>query len=208
MEKIVNATAQLDLKGTTWVAEWNSYTRSDGTETPDRWLKILRKDADGLTPFEELSNISDEEYSRIVAAFAAQRVKTIQKEYGIPSPDLDEIDISEKILARVWAGEWMGQLHNSYYFFVENLASILGKDFPYILGLVDTLGVQRKAGLNGFIIVPWQEEENAYLSWEKQTGHKRLLVSDWGGWNCGHCGNSGDEYGPSPSKVACERKVG
>jgi hypothetical protein len=209
MEKVVQSTTEVEFEDSTWVGEWVSYIIRDGSETSDRWLKVSRKETDGtLTDIDDLYNdntASEEREKReaIVRRVAAERIKTIQSEYGIPSDDVDELAVSELILARVWAGEWMGQLRNSYYFFIDNLAEIFNKDFLEAASLVRTLNLQGKAGLNGFIIVPWQEEDSAFKSWEEATGHKKLIVSDGSGWGCQHCGNHGDERDPWASEVPC-----
>ncbi len=204
MEKVVKSSLETEYEGNIWVAEWTSFISSDGTETKDRWLSISRREQDGT-----LTNIDDLPYDEvdtrevITQRLASKRVEAIQAEYGLPSDDADECAIAELIFARVWSGEWMGQLRDSYGFYLDNLASIFDKDFLEVAQIVRKLNLQEKVGLNGFIIVPWVEEETAYKSWEKSTGHKRLHVSDGHGWGCGHCGKHGDEREPWASKVPC-----
>jgi hypothetical protein len=208
MEKIVQSSLEIEHEGVTWVAEWCSFIIRDGSETGDRWLNVSRREPDGtLTDIDDIESADEGDTAKvIVRLLAAKRVQEIQAEYGIPSADTDELAVSELILARVWAGEWMGQLRNSYYFFIDTLGEILNKDFLEAAKIVRTLNRQGKAGLNGFIIVPWKEEDDAFKSWEKATGHKKLDVSDGAGWSCGYCGNRADEYGPSASEVPCANK--
>lgn len=211
MEKIVKQSLETEYEGDTWLAEWATSIMHDGSETTDRWLHVSRKEEDGtLTAIDDLFNGDAEGtdlYEMVVQLLGDKRVKEIQAEYGIPSADLDELAVTEQILARVWAGEWMGQLRNSYYFFIDTLATILNQDFLEAAAIVRVLNDQKKAGLNGFIIVPWKEEYDAFKSWEKSTGHKKLYVSDGAGWSCDFCGNRADEYGPWASKVPCTAPV-
>lgn len=207
MEKIVKQSLEAEYEGDTWLAEWATFIMHDGSETTDRWLHVSRKEQDGtLTAIDDLFNGDAEGtdlYEMVVQLLGDKRVKEIQADYGIPSADLDEMAITEQILARVWAGEWMGQLRNSYYFFIDTLGKILNKDFLEAAEIVRILNHQKKAGLNGFIIVPWEEEDDAYQSWEEATGHTKLTVGDSGGWSCQHCGNYAYEEGPWASKVPC-----
>lgn len=204
MEKIVKQSLESEYEGDTWVAEWASFIMFDGSETSDRWLKVSRKEADGtLTPIDETHAEDRDHHDTIVRLLADKRVKEIQAEYGIPSADLDELAVTEQILARVWDGEWMGQLRNNYYFFVDTLGDIFNMEFLEALDIIRTLNRQQKAGLNGFIIVPWNEEVDGFKSWEKSTGHKKLSVDDSSGWDCQHCGHYADEEGPWASKVPC-----
>ena len=204
MQKVVQSTLEVEYDGDTWVAEWCSFIIRDGSETTDRWLKVSRKEHDGsLTDIDTIHEDASDHRESLFQLLAAKRVQEIQAEYNIPSADFDELAISENILARVWTGEWMGQLRNSYYFFIDNLAAILGKDFVTASNIVNALNRQGKAGLNGFIIVPWEEEDDAFTSWEKSTGHKKLIVSDGHGWGCQFCGNHADERGPWASEVPC-----
>lgn len=211
MEKVVKQSLETEYEGDTWLAEWVSYIIHDGTETSDRWLKVSRKEEDGsLTDIDDLFNGDAEGTDlceMVVQLLGAKRAKDIQKEYGLPSMSIDKVDVAEQILARVWAGEWMGQLRNSYYFFIDTLGSILEQDFLDAAEIVRVLNNQQKAGLNGFIIVPWEEEDNAFKSWENSTGHKKLYVSDGAGWSCDACGTRADEYGPWASKVPCNVPV-
>lgn len=208
MEKIVKQTIEAEYEGDIWLAEWASFIMHDGSESYDRWLNVSRKEANGgLTDIEDIHEEDTDHYECIVQLLAAERVKEIQAEYGLPSEEIDEVSISEQILTRVWSGEWMGQLRNSYYFFGDNLAKILGKDSSFeIFETIDTLRAQKKVGLNGFILVPWEEEDNAFKSWEKSTGHKKLTVSDMGGWRCEACGNFAYQEGPWAAKVPCEEQ--
>jgi hypothetical protein len=204
MERIVKQTIEAEYEGDTWLAEWASFIIHDGSESHDRWLKVSRKEEDGTrTDIDDIHEEYSDHRETIVKLLAAKRIKEIQAEYGIPSTDLDELNVTEQILVRAWAGEWMGQLRNSYYFFIDTVGEILNKDFLEAAKIIKTLNSQKKAGLNGFIIVPWEEEEEAFQSWEKSTGHKKLSVSDIGGWSCQHCGNYAYEEGPWAAKVPC-----
>lgn len=204
MEKIVKQSLEAEYEGDIWLAEWATSIMHDGSETTDRWLHVSRKDEDGtLTDIDDIHKEDSDHYDTIVRLLANKRVKEIQVEYGIPSSDLDELAVTEQILARVWAGEWMGQLRNSYYFFIDTLGEIFNKDFLDAAEIIKILNHQKKAGLNGFIVVPWEEEDDAYQSWEQATGHKKLSVGDSGGWSCQHCGNYAYEEGPWASKVPC-----
>lgn len=209
MEKVVKSTLEAEYEGSIWVAEWCSFIIHDGSESFDRWLKVSRKEESGaLTDLDSIHDIygdkkESKKASAIIRLLTDKRVKEIQAEYNIPSESTDELAVTEHILARVWDGEWMGQNRNSYYFFIDTIGEILNKDFLEAAQIIKTLTVQEKAGLNGFIVVPWKEEDDAFKSWEKATGHKKLYVSDGAGWSCDYCCNRTDEYGPSASEVPC-----
>lgn len=204
MDKIVQSTLEVEYEGDTWVAEWCSFIIRDGTETKDRWLKVSRKEESGvLTSIDDIHSEDSDHFETLIRFMADKRVKEIQSEYGIAAGSVDELAVTEQILARVWEGEWMGQLRNSYYFFIDTLGEIFNKDFLEAADIVAALNRQEKAGLNGFIIVPWQEEEDGYKGWEETTGHKKLSVGDSGGWGCQHCGNHAYEEGPWAAKVPC-----
>lgn len=205
MEKIVKSTLEAEYEGDTWVAEWCSFIIHDGSESFDRWLKVSRKEESGmLTGIDDIYKDDSDHFSVIVRLLVDKRVKEIQAEYNIPSESVDELAVTEHILARVWAGEWMGQNRNSYYFFIQTIGEIFNKDYLDAADIIDVLNQQEKAGLNGSIIIPWKEEDDAFKSWEKATGHKKLYLSDGAGWSCDYCGNRADEYGPSASDVPCE----
>lgn len=200
--KIVHSTAHLVIGGTTWVGEWCGYIMGE-KESLDRWLVLSKREADGsLVEFNDIQTEKPSE-SDIRAEFVKKRVKELQDEYGILNSTPDLKKVAEEIINRVFSYEWMGQRSVGYDFYVENLATILNVAFSDARDLVYLLVNQRKVGLNGFIITPWEEMEKNRLISEKSTGHKELNLSDFGGWSCSYCNNRADEHGASPASIPC-----
>lgn len=196
MTRIIKSAEELEYKNESWRAEWVAYT-FEGKETQDRWFGIFKKSND------EFVEVDDEDplWKEVITAFVQKRVDELHNEYGTPVTIEEMLEFSEKIIKRSWDGEWMGP--RSSWFYIDNLAEVLKTDFQAAARVVALLQERKIVGLNGFIIIPWEEAEETRQYLEKETGHKDLRRSDFGGWSCGYCFSHVDEYGPSPSEVEC-----
>lgn len=209
MEAIVDRTIETEHQGDTWVGQWVRYRypdpkSSDGlmVEMKDHWLIAFKKESDALVP------VPSEMEKEVFAALINERVQELQKEYNISSSGkvlyAEAVTIAESIIKRAWAGEWMGQQNSLLY--TQHIASILDIEPSNIYYVMGSLGQERKAGLNGNIVIPWEEENTAYKRWEASTGHKSLTMGDFGNWGCSFCHQYGDEH-DSPSSVKCVPKT-
>lgn len=196
-------------------ALWSlSHDAESGLTLHDVFLHIVlagtegSPDETGMVPRElwGVSLTDDDLESRVQAAVANERIQELQVEYAGATTDEGLLERAKQILTRVWGNEYMGQQRNSYYFYLETLADILALGMDDEAFLFDGLHKAQFAGLNGAILVPFEEEKAAYEFLEKQTGHKKLEVSDSGNWYCDYCYNSGyndSETATSPSDVPC-----
>lgn len=195
MEKIIKETAEIEHNGEKYSAEWVTFLH-DGKEMNDRWMKIFKSTTGGL-----IAVTGDSATREVSKALSAAKCLQLREEYNISSPETDNIQIAEHIIRRSWNGEWMAQ-HNSW-FYIDNLAEIFGTTFGAAAQMVADLTEKKVVGLNGFIIIPWEQAEETRYKLEVQSGHRMLELSDWGGWSCGHCYKNSDERGPAASEVEC-----
>lgn len=204
MEKIVKESQQVRHANATWLGEWVSYM-IDGKESKDRWLKLQKKVDGQFVSIENLDDVTTRIQREVEEHLCELREEELREEYGVLAPDADKLSIAEKILTDTWNGKWMGQTL-SYYFYMENLARLLNITFMEASTIVDSLYRKKVAGLNGLIIVPWQEERDANALLEKRTGHKQLKLADFDGiWHCDYCMQHGEEGGLRPEETACVR---
>lgn len=204
MEKIVKESATIHHDNTTWLGEWCSYISPvTGKETKDRWL-VITEEIDGEFVEYNPSNSAETNVKReVTTKLADQKVAQVREQYGLLAPNADTVAITEKLLADLWDGAWMGH-QLSYYFYVDNLAAILQLDFLDAIEIVEILSQKRVAGLNGHIIVPWKEEHDAFTYLEEKTGHKRMRLGDFDGvWSCEHCQNAGDDFSNPYKDAPC-----
>lgn len=199
MTLIIKSTAELEYKNELWRAEWVGYT-FEGKETKDRWFGISKKEHGDFVRIDEDAD-DDAVLDAVKAAFVQMRIDEIHNEYGTPVTVEEKLEFSKKVLERSWDGDWMGQ--RSSWFYIDNLAQVLKTDFQEAARIVGLLEERKIVGLNGFIIIPWEEAEKTRQYLEDETGHKDLRRSDFGGWSCGHCFRNEDERGLVPSEVKC-----
>jgi len=120
-------------------------------------------------------------------------------------------DVVYDLFLRSEQKEYIGQTNEFLY--VQDIRRILsysmefGYSMEYVYEIIDGLKAQKKIGLNGNILVPWERSEADRLYLEKETGHKDYDSSDMGGyWYCRYCGEQGDWQDPdraNPKQVPC-----
>lgn len=188
---------KVEYDGDTWRGDWVSYVMNDGNETYDRFLQISRKDDD---KFIQLASSS--ELDPVRDCLVKQKIDNLRTQYNLlKSLSLEEEEIAIKdILKQAWDGEWMGQPRDSL-FYAYHLAAILKRDE---FDLLDWVRSSDFAGLNGFIIIPKEQETTQYRAQEERTGHKQFDVNDYGDWSCLHCKNfTFVEDNISPESIPC-----
>ena len=130
-----------------------------------------------------------------------ERREEIRAELKSLSPEIDQLAIAEIILERVWSGEWLG---HGMYFYVDDLAELLTISVAEAFRIVNRLKEKQIVGLNGFIIIPWQEDQKVLVSREARTGHKALRLGELSNaWECEFCGQMATGIGPAPQEVPC-----
>lgn len=175
--------------------------------TIGHWGKIVDPATGEEIRFEQGKDWQEQAIRNAVAAF---RIEELRQELGLDNSISFMTDEEVRkatvldLFERSERGEYLGQLSNQQLFYVQNLAAILEMDMRQARDLVDGLCAEGKLGLNGMILIPNAQQEAAFASWQKSTGHRRLTMGDFGSWGCSACGSWGDEY-DDPKAVACER---
>lgn len=199
MERIIISANKVEDHGRPdLLAEWFTFRLPDGTVHGDRWLQVsLIQDGETIL-------IDPEQPEGIEAHKRASsaRIKELQTELGIHSDDYHRVTVAERIIDRAWSGEWMGQKRNSL-FYIQDLTAVMAIPLPSVAQLIASLNLRGKVGLNGAILIPFEDEAATFKKLESETGHKRLYKSDFGQWYCQHCGNSGSEEEPWATEVPC-----
>lgn len=173
----------------------------------DHWGKLVDPETGESIRFEQGKDWQEQAIRNAVAAFrVAQLREELQLANSIPFMTDEEVRKSTvlDLFERSERGEYLGQLSTHQFFYVQNLAAILDMDMHRALEIVDRLVAEGKLGLNGMILIPHEQQEDGFRHWEKQTGHRRLSMGDFGNWSCSACGSWGDER-DDPKAVACER---
>lgn len=110
--------------------------------------------------------------------------------------------VALELFERSQRGEFLGQASHNELFYVQDLAAILDQPMSTTLELVHELVGEGKLGLNGMILIPFEDQEDAFESLKQSTGHLRLSLGDFGYWGCEACGKFGDEY-DNPRDFEC-----
>jgi hypothetical protein len=146
------------------------------------------------------------ESEAVIKAAVAFRVSQIREETKNSIPENGK---SKKLILeyaeRARNGEFLGQ-YNDQTLFVQEVAKLLDFSFSYTFDFVQELIQEQKIGLNGNILIPYEDYIATFTYLYKRTGHKLLSVSDWGYWGCQACSKHGDPDDPNtadPSKVPC-----
>lgn len=144
------------------------------------------------------------------AAQAFQRAK-IQSEFSyslleIENKHLNIFDNFDSVVVslfnRAQAGEFLGQQNDHFY--LQDVASILGFSFPIIHTSVIKLEAQHRLGLDGNILIPWDERKANMDYGFASTGHKDYQISENGKkWWCRVCGSGGDFDELNPNDIPC-----
>lgn len=135
------------------------------------------------------------------------RVKQIREDLGLsPDAEIRDFETIDKLLQRVWAGEWMGQFDTGLVIYFNELGCLLNSDDDWkdIWELVSKLVEARLADVlpSSWILTHPQGETPVRGS--KMDGHEELEVNSSGEyWSCSACGNSSDNEEGEPKEVPC-----
>ena len=188
---------KIDYYGNEYFAAWVLYySVADGHEL-GYWF-ITYKNGDELSDFnDEGKMIRNAAASLRSFEVRAQYDEKIRYDFGLL------LDAVLDIVNRHLNGEYVGQLSGSLY--TTTIADILNVSENQVFDAVSILRNKKKVGLNGFILIPFEQDENNRKYLEKISGHKDFDRSDFGDWwACRACGNNGDwENGNKPSDFSC-----
>jgi len=102
-----------------------------------------------------------------------------------------------------WDGEYMGQEKNET-FYLQHAAPLMGFDMSEMWPLARELMEEKRIGLNGAILIPYDDYAATKASQESSTGHKDYDATDMGGWWCNYCGaRRWPEEQVNPKDVPC-----
>ena len=122
-------------EGKTHFVQWTDFYRADDIGKPKTFPSLLVVvDEEGNDFVPPKSNAVERD---IKLLGIEKRITQLHEELGInPITDLDEI---QKILNRVWSGEWMGQFEFGKSIHLDTLRKILNLELPEFWVLFDTL---------------------------------------------------------------------
>jgi hypothetical protein len=188
---------KLDYYGSEYLAAWVLYySVADGHEL-GYWFMTYKNG-------EELSNFNDEG-KMILNAARSLRESEVRSQYDTNKLH-DAEYLSDTVLDlfnRHLNGEFIGQTSGSLY--TQNIAWILNISESSAINVVDMLRREKKIGLTGLILIPFEQDEGNRKYLESISGHKDFDRSDFGDWwSCRACGSMGDwEDGNKPSDFPC-----
>lgn len=208
----------LVFEGVSYEAQWNrSYDEEKDRVAHDVYLNVVLSGTSANVPlgtsvvreFWGTSIENDALENKVYTAVSQARVHELQQRYGHASNLEERIQNATQLLERLWKQEYLGHYSNSYCFYFDMFQDILLLSTPEMYEMFGKLQDEEKVGLNGMIIVPFEEESRNYKMLEEKTGHHRLDVTDSGNWYCSDCNNfryADDENYVSPKDVACVAK--
>lgn len=200
--------------------DWTMELSFDGLHVEFRWRELSYEGRsighwgrifDVATGDELYFNRSDERWRELAIqkAAATLRIAQLRRELKLDQSLPFRIDrefrksLILELFERSQRGEYLGQLTGQQLLYVQEVAEIFGTAMGDMLDHIDELSAEGKIGLNGMILIPNGEQEAAFASREKSTGHRRITVGDFGNWVCSACGRWGDEY-DDPKDFPCE----
>lgn len=197
--------------------DWTLGLSFEGLQVEFRWRELSYQGRsmghwgrifDAATGEELYFNRSDERWRELAIqrTAATLRIAQLREELKLDQslpfrtdPEFRKSLILE-LFERSQRGEYLGQLTGQQLFYVQEVAEIFGTT---MLDHIDELSAEGKIGLNGMILIPHEDQEEAFESWEKSTGHRRITVGDFGNWGCSACGQWGDEQ-DDPRDFECK----
>lgn len=186
---------------------WLIATRvEDGYE---EFRLIAYKDRQRFSGYKE-----DSDVDAALEAARAFRIRQLQETYSFGSSlayyqgDFTVAKNSIVELAkRSWDNEFLGQYMFSWLY-LDNVALILELSLGEVQSLVRELIAEKKLGINGAILIPFEDYEAELEEKEKLSGHKEIHYNQEGGWYCGFCGASGEsQSGDHPLDFPCIQTV-
>lgn len=200
--------------------DWTLGLSFEGFQVEFRWRELSYQGRsmghwgrifDAATGDELYFNRSDERWRELAIqrTAATLRIAQLREELKLDQSLPFRIDpefrksLILELFERSQRGEYLGQLTGQQLFYVQELAEIFGTTMRDMLDHIDELDSEGKIGLNGMILIPHEDQEEAFDHWEKSTGHRRITVGDFGNWGCSACGQWGDEQ-DDPRDFECK----
>ena len=177
----------LEVDGNKYRAIWMNYIRPFDSHEEHRL--VIEKDGVEVSSYNNEENVA-----AIIEAVCSYRIRQVQDGYNIKNnvdfygPNRKE-NMKKTILdlaARSWEDEYLGQ-HPFGFLYMETVAKILGVDIPQVGIWISELTDEKKLGLNGAILISYEEYEASLNRWEEHNGHKDFHTSDQGDWKCWYC---------------------
>ena len=150
----------------------------------------------------------------VIEAVIAYRAIQLREEYNIAKARFaNEVESYSKaakdmivaLAERSWAQEYVGQ-YNNVNLYLETVAYILEEPLGQISRWVGELIDEKRIGLNGAILISYENYEASRLRQEAFTGHKEYDSTDSGDWGCGYCGaHAWAEEGVDPHSMPCSK---
>jgi hypothetical protein len=160
----VETRVSVEHDGSTWSGEWTvypPYVGQDGKVAPNRYLVVSQVVNDVPIAVGDLIGASRRQTMDATMLLAKTRMKDVQQSQLFPAGNEDMDAVSDVILEKVRAGEWMGQITHNQEFSTYELA--------FLLGLTDREAHERAIKLqearkitmaDGGIVIPAVKEES------------------------------------------------
>jgi len=187
----------------------------EGLKIRYSWKEFFYEDGDSMGYWgvlfdaesgEEL-NLDYAEAGKFNAAASAFRVSEIQSKINLNSVEMSKKDARKNKILEFFEdsqkGKYLGQKSNNATFYVQDAAELLRISLKSAIDYVNELIKEEKIGLNGLILIPYEDYAREKTIVRKETGHKSISISDFGWWSCSSCGKGGDDW-TNPKDFKCE----
>jgi len=142
-------------------------------------------------------------------AASAFRIAQLQKELGNKEFFLEKKKSKKVILElaeRSFQGDYLGQYSNDNLY-LQTVAKVLDIPLADVGKYVGELINEKKIGLTGAILIPYETYAANKQEALVRTGHKDFSSSDMGGWSCNYCGNNAwPEDDVNPLSIPCVKR--
>lgn len=196
--------------------EWSLDIGShEGLKLRYSWKEFFYKEGDSMgywgvlfdAESGEEVNLDYAEAGKFKAAASAFRISEIQSEINLNSVEMSKADARKNKILEFFEdsrkGKYLGQKSHNSMFYVQDAAELLKISLKSAIGYVNELIQEEKLGLNGLIIVSYEDYAREKKIVREETGHKSISRSDFGWWSCSSCGKSGDDW-TNPKDFKCE----
>lgn len=196
---------------------WNMRLGIGDLNAEYRWREFLHNDKSlgyqgevidldtGMKIYDSSSN--DWIVQSICSASSSFRKTELNKQYeniissSHSSPELLD-DLIIDLYEQSTQGVYLGQISNNQLFYVQDLSQLLNFPNGFTLRKIDALIRDKRIGLNGMILISYEQYAENKKKAEIVTGHKGFNSSDFGNWFCSVCNQDGDEY-TNPREFPC-----
>lgn len=189
----------VSFNGRTAEVVWKEHFFED--KSMGYWLNVVHPGSENsFTDYDAL--FTEKGVREAAVAFRVNQLQVALDPFSVTTENLKETIVN--LFQRSRQGEYLGQYSNSNLY-IQDVARILDYPVNMVHDLVDELIKEKRIGVTGAILIPFEAYEEAFVSWFEATGHRKLTVSDWGYWSCGFCGQHGEpEDNLTPAQVPCK----